>query len=284
MMAMLLLRVALMFVVASVDALLSERYWCGACLVLEESGTELCSQLDVCHLSKAARKGCHASGVCARAQHMAVEQAPASPLQLRVAKGHGTRPYGALRVSIITPHGKAPPVPFDYSGQFRYRWTQFDLHSSVLMAKPGRQTELLLGPANSSVYLPAQGDGVAGVLIADPCARFDSFTTEVYCQYAEKWQTAERTPSLLNAFLRHDDTAYWGVLGDNWYDRTGEATAKIYERLELSTLQKLMIAAPGNHDYWYAPPQSCNRPLARVLMRPHQRRCVAGCSAAHTSQ
>ena len=38
---------------------------------------------------------------------------------------------------------------------------------------------------------------------------------------AEKFKTAARTPALLNAFVDSEDTDYWGVLGDNWYDRTG---------------------------------------------------------------
>ena len=253
---------------ASVNALLEARYWCAACLFLEEHGADFCSRLDACHLSKAARsKGCHASGVCSRVQAV-VERAPASPVQLRVSKGHGSRPYSAVRVSVITPHGKPPPVAFDFSGQFHHRWTEFALHSSVLTATPGSRTTLPLGPStNSTLWLPAQGDGVAGVLIADPCARFASLTSEVGCRYAEQWRTAERTPALLNAFLRHDDTVYWGVLGDNWYDRTGAATAKIYDRLALSTLQKLMIAAPGNHDYWSARPHPRVRPVTRMLTR-----------------
>lgn len=36
------------------------------------------------------------------------------------------------------------------------------------------------------------------------------------------------------------------MLGDNWYDRTGEVTEKMFERLSLSTLQKTMFAVPGN--------------------------------------
>ena len=65
------------------------------------------------------------------------------------------------------------------------------------------------------------------------------------CFYAGQFETWERTPSLLNAFVGHPDTDFWGVLGDNWYDRTGATTASIYERLGLATLATpFVVRAP----------------------------------------
>jgi hypothetical protein len=38
--------------------------------------------------------------------------------------------------------------------------------------------------------------------------------------------------------------------GDNWYDRTGQATQKVFEQLDLTTLEAPMLTVAGNHDYW----------------------------------
>lgn len=240
--------------VLAAAAAIDSRHRCGACLALEQSSScsdgassDLCSDAG---LLRAAQSGCIASGACERPQEEDAAGA-SETVQLRVAKGLGTRHYNTLRVSVITAAKDKPPVAFDYSSPFAHRWKQFAVHSSILSVVPGTPTPLNLGGgSNATLLLPKQGDGVAGVLIADPCVRFASVTSLVECNYAEKFKTRERTPKLLNAFIRHADTAFWGVLGDNWYDRDGTTTKKIYAQLELSVLAKPMITVAGNHDYW----------------------------------
>ena len=171
------------------------------------------------------------------------------PPQLRVAKGLGTRDYGTLRISLITQHGephKPGSMAWDYSEQFQHRWKQFDLHSS-LVEVAGASIDVPLGDGVvANVSLPHQGAGVAGVLIADPCVRRASVTGLAGCFYAGQFQTWDRTPALLNAFVGHPDTDFWGILGDNWYDRTGDTTAIIYDRLGLPTLAKpFVVRAPA---------------------------------------
>lgn len=225
---------------------------CAACETLNYIGHSNCALIEgLCALVPAAAAGCVKSKLC-DAVAPTVEHAPASPVQLRVSNGFGgARPYGSLRVSVVTKANEKPPRHFDYSAPFVHRWKQFGLSSSIVRVPPGvREFSYPLGSVNATLWLPAQGDGVAGVLIADPCARFASLTTLVGCTYAHKFRTATRTAPMLNAFLRHHDTDFWGVLGDNWYDRSGEATARIYAQFELAALQKVFLTVPGNHDYW----------------------------------
>ena len=180
------------------------------------------------------------------------------PPQLRVSKGLGTRDYNTMRISLITEHGRkddhntssSSPWAWDYSERFRHRWTQFDLHSSLVEVTGGEMAVPLGGGVVANVSLPPRGAGIAGVLIADPCVRRSSVTGLAGCFYASLFETYERTPALLNAFVGHADTTFWGVLGDNWYDRTGETTADIYARLSLHTLSKPFVTVAGNHDYW----------------------------------
>ena len=240
------------------------RYACGACLSLEkeqrapagcasavDDWPEAFFQLCAPEVLQASKLGCVGSGLCPKLV-TDVDTDALSPVQLRVSVGLGSRPYGTLRVSVITewPH-RSPPIKLDYSAPFEHRWRQFSLHSSLMRVQPGQETLLPLGwPNFARLRIPPQGAGVAALLIADPCVRFGSITTLAVCTYAEKFNTTVRTPALLNAFLKHSDTDFWGVLGDNWYDRTGETSARMYRKLSMSSLQKPFVTVGGNHDYW----------------------------------
>ena len=195
--------------VGGARAPLPARYSCGACLVLEEHplvAKAICVELDACHLLDAALAGCVRTGLCAASTPDEGIDSSLSPVQLRITKGFGSRPYNSLRASVITRLPDKPPVTFDYSHPFQHRWREFALHSSLVTASPGAWTNLSLGPTlTARLWLPAQGAPVVGVLIADPCVRFASVTSLVDCTFAEKWQTAMRTPALLNAFLAHND-------------------------------------------------------------------------------
>jgi len=89
---------------------------------------------------------------------------------------------------------------------------------------------------------------VSGLLIADPCVDSGSVTSAVACTFAGPFKTATRTSALLNAFVPELD--YWGVLGDNFYDREGLTTRHFYGQLTTATKSKIMVTVPGNHDYW----------------------------------
>jgi len=118
-------------------------------------------------------------------------------------------------------------------------------------AAPGKKTTFNVGPS-IDVSLPAQGAGVAGVLIADPCIHMkgQSLTTLIGCKYGKKYKTNERTVELINTFVPDESTDFWGILGDNFYDRTGEVSAHVFDRISLEAKSKLFLSVAGNHDYW----------------------------------
>eukprot|EP00928_Gymnodinium_smaydae_P031844 TRINITY_DN23243_c0_g1_i2.p1 TRINITY_DN23243_c0_g1~~TRINITY_DN23243_c0_g1_i2.p1 ORF type:complete len:310 (-),score=48.76 TRINITY_DN23243_c0_g1_i2:442-1305(-) len=189
-----------------------------------------------------------ASICCVASLLLLASEAEAGTLDLRVTKGFGTKAYDQIRVSVISSTVE-PPVQgfFDYSAPFRYRWTQNNLHTAMKTASPGAATTFELGlgsPVN--VRLPRQGEGVAGVLIADPCT--DS--RWLNCAFREKFQTQIRTPALLSAFVGDNATDFWGIYGDNFYDRTGDISADVFSRISPAAKAKLFTTVAGNHDFW----------------------------------
>lgn len=171
------------------------------------------------------------------------------PFDLRVTKGFGTRDYSEVRISLIT-QTSTPPSPefFDYSEQFKYRWTDKFLHSSLKVVPAGGRTDFDVG-ANISVHLPAQGAGVAGVLIADPCVNSEAGSW-VDCQFGDKYQTIERIPLLINAFAEHGGIDFWSIVGDNFYDREGKISSDVFARFSLQAKSLFFFTVVGNHDLW----------------------------------
>lgn len=202
------------------------------------------------------------------------------PTDFRVSPGFGKKPYGTLRVSAVTASsGVAPsltvngqPATWQYSARFkceqspprarpvestkadpagnprRYKWTDNALHTTIVA--PG--VNVTVGGATVPVRpFPQSSTGVAGVLIGDPCINDASILSLVACFYGKKFQTATRTPALLNAFVGNQSAMdFWGLLGDNFYDRTGEATKKMFSAISQETKAKPFLTVPGNHDYW----------------------------------
>jgi hypothetical protein len=171
-------------------------------------------------------------------------------IDIRVSKGFGTRAYNIIRISSVTTLA-SPPIPgvFDYSEPFMHKWEAFYLHSALKEATPGASMSFDIG-TNLTVRLPKQGSGVAGVLIADPCVNSPTGRVWQDCPYGDAFLTISRTPALINAFVGDEATDFWGILGDNFYDRTGEITWDVFRRISIDAKSKLFIAVPGNHDYW----------------------------------
>lgn len=176
---------------------------------------------------------------------------PSAQPDVRVAKGFGTKAYNQVRISVITADSEAPRLSFfDYSSRFRYKWRQNYLHTALKAVSPGSPTSFNVGVANVTVRLPKQGDGAAGVLIADPCVNSPTGRVWIPCVFGTRFHTIRKIPELLNAFAGHTDTDFWGILGDNFYDRTGEITADFFGRLSVETKSKVFLTVAGNHDYW----------------------------------
>ena len=186
---------------ASAHGSFPARYHCALCYTLAVIGHEHCDHFD---------GGCDVlaqCGACEATVSRAMEgrrggsrvrpsagSVPVQRVQLRVSKAMGTKPYGTLRISAITSSDAHSPLNASaYSAPFKYRWTGYALHSSVQAVTPGKRTPLRLNGLASGgrgggggaggaargrsrsgfpeIWLPAQGAGVRGVLIADPCVR-----------------------------------------------------------------------------------------------------------------
>ena len=92
-----------------------------------------------------------------------------------------------------------------------------------------------------------------------------------FCTLWDTFNTIETIPGLLNAFMGRTDHSrihFWGTLGDNWYDSSGQGSfpgepdlslttetnggniMKIYDQLSDDVLSTYQLMVPGNHDLW----------------------------------
>jgi len=237
------IRFLFLYVVGVYSWEFQERFSCGVCNEVLEGAA--CEKFDACHAINASvlAEGCEA--VCNNAPLPTNPTRSVAP-ELRVTKGFGTKPYDQLRISVISSVA-SPPVDgfFDYSAQFKHRWTDNFLHTAMKEVQPGVPTQLNIGEI-VTVKLPLQGQGVAGVLIADPCTN----GKWIGCAYVNIHQTNTRIPGLINAFVADASTDFWSIYGDNFYDRTGEITKDVYDRISIQAKSKIFTTVPGNHDYW----------------------------------
>ena len=197
-------------------------------------------------------------------------------LQMRVTKRLGKHGYAAARVSLISIAG-TETQGFSYAEDFKLStWSQFKLSSSVVSTPSnGGDTTFSFtesGESRSvSFYTPAKGEGVAGILIADPCINEGMGKLFGFCTLWDTFNTIETIPGLLNAFMGRTDHSrihFWGTLGDNWYDSNGQGSfpgepdlswttetnggniMTIYDQLSDDVLSTYQLMVPGNHDLW----------------------------------
>lgn len=168
-----------------------------------------------------------------------------SSLDLRVSKAYGTRGYNNVRLSVIS-NRTIESEYFTYSKQFQYKWTQFYLNTGIVGVVPGETTSFAIDGEVFEIYTPTQGSGVRGVIIADPCISNEF----IVCVYLQKFQMFDHLTGLLNAINEHDDVHFWNVLGDNFYDQTGDLTSSWFNALSKKTKTKVLGSIPGNHDFW----------------------------------
>jgi hypothetical protein len=224
-----------------------EKHICAVCNEVQQGYP--CERFNACAVINASSSREKCASYCPQAAAPTLKVAAAEP-DVRVTKAFGTKGYDQIRLSVITsdPDAHVPNL-FDYSAQFKYRWTDKYIHTTMKTVKSGETTTFNVGE-DISVSLPAQGEGVAGVLIADPCVLGASITSLISCQYGKKFQTYTRTVELINAFVPDKSTNFWGIFGDNFYDRTGKLTTDIFGRISLKAKSKLFLSVAGNHDYW----------------------------------
>jgi len=121
------------------------------------------------------------------------------------------------------------------------------LNTKLVTITPGVKSSIAVSSTtNIDVLIPKENEGTRGVIIADPCFQ----STWIVCAYQGKFQTFSRTTELLNAINARDDVSFFQILGDNFYDQTGDATASWFAALTLESKSKVFATVPGNHDYW----------------------------------
>ena len=169
----------------------------------------------------------------------------ANGVDIRVSKAMGSRGYNKVRVSAIA-NSTITSSYFNYNSQFKYRWTDKYLSSGIVTVTPGQKTTLNIAGNNVDIFIPKDGEGVRGVIVADPC-----FQSEwIVCIYQTKFNTFQRSTEFLNAVFAHDDAHYWQILGDNFYDQQGSASSSWFNALSAATKSKVFATVPGNHDFW----------------------------------
>jgi len=198
------------------------------------------------------RSTCEDRGYCMKGEYKkwrnsaeSNDLAASSSLNLRVAKAYGARGRDKIRISVISNHTISNSL-FTYSKPFQYRWTQFYLNTGVVSVTAGVVNQYNIDGQAVKVYVPKDDEGTRGVIIADPCFQSQWVT----CKYQTTFDTLNRMTALLNAVNSHDDSHYWMILGDNFYDQTGYATDAWFAKLSLATKSKIIGSVAGNHDYW----------------------------------
>lgn len=166
-------------------------------------------------------------------------------MDVRVTKAMGNKGYDKIRLSVIS-NASVESEYFTYSSQFKYRWTSNYLSTGIVSVTPGQKTVLSVAGMEVEVLLPLQNEGIRGVIIADPCFQSDW----IVCVYQKAFNTFSRTTELLNAINSFDDVSFWNILGDNFYDQSGEASAAWFAALSAASKAKVMGSVPGNHDFW----------------------------------
>ncbi|CAJ1440540.1 unnamed protein product [Effrenium voratum] len=169
-----------------------------------------------------------------------------SGLELRVAKALGSKGYNKVRVSVVADDKQhAADFPFQYREQFKFRWTDNFLLSSVIELQAG-PNELHIAEQPVIIDLPAEDEGIRGVFWADPC-----FSSKfVLCSFGKTFQTLERSTRLLNAAFEDSTMNVFGLLGDNFYDQTGELSREFFSRVSMNVKRRFWLMVNGNHDNW----------------------------------
>lgn len=223
-------------------------YSCSYCVACFDGQEEFCTflspSIDVsAHRfeGKGSRQQCLSLGHCVKEMSF---YTAAGTTDVRVAKSIGRNGYYKLRISAITDRMITAP-PFTYSKQFQYRWTSKYLNTGEVAVEAGLNSIDVDGE-KYDIFVPEQGTPVRGVMIADPC-----FQSEfIVCFYQKKFNMFNHTIELLNAINSHDDTHFWMILGDNFYDQSGDPTSTWFNALSKQSKSKIFGTIPGNHDFW----------------------------------
>lgn len=195
------------------------------------------------------------------------------PLDFKVSKGMSERGYGAVRLSVVGSSTEAISN-FSFSAPFVHSWTDLVLHTTVKEIGPSNIATFSVGGQQVTVRLPAQGAMARGFFIADPCIS----SRDLYCPYAEKFQTLTRLVNIVNTVVASNEIDFWGIVGDNFYEAKGPIGAQFFQALSPQAKSKLFLAVPGNHDFWLAggPPGTATDQLGHGFFQYYGQDTEAG--------
>ena len=194
------------------------------------------NDLDFIH-SHTSRDSCERALIC---PFELIPDISSNSLDIRVSKALGSKGYNKVRLSVIS-NSSINSEFFTYSSQFKYRWTSNYLNTGVISITPGEKNVLSINGQNVELFIPKQNDGIRGVIIADPCFQSQWIT----CLYKDKFNTFNHTIELLNAINSWDDTHFWQILGDNFYDQSGDPTKSWFQALSQKSKSKVFATTPG---------------------------------------
>jgi len=211
---------------------------------------DICSKFDIPSQlqsdipRKTARELCESVNACSPADYVS----GAADVDIRITRALGSKGYDQVRVSVIS-NGTVTSPYFNYAQQFKYRWTNKYLQTGLVSVTPGQSTTLNIAGKSVNVHLPVENGPTRGVLIADPCIT----SKWIVCVYKDKYDTFNAFSSLLNAINDNpikDDTSFFQILGDNFYDQDGDISSTFFNTLTDQAKSRFLYTTPGNHDFW----------------------------------
>lgn len=209
-----------------------------------------------------------------RVQLLLAGLAVASGLDVKVAPGLIQRGYGQVRISVVDEGPESYDNFFSWNSPFMYRWTNLWLHTTVKSVSPGTATVFNVGGTQLAVRLPAQGAGTRGFFIADPCIS----SRDLLCPFLNTFQTFPRLVDIINTLVGSEQIDYWGIIGDNFYEKGSPIGQMLFEKLSVEAKSKLFLTVPGNHDFWIAggPPGLGSDQMGNGFMQYYGQDVMAG--------
>lgn len=89
-------------------------------------------------------------------------------IDIRVAKGYGSKGYDKVRISAISNHIIETDF-FTYNEPFQYRWTDYVLNTGVVSVTPGVKSTYRIGNEVVVIDIPLEDAPTRGIIYADPC-------------------------------------------------------------------------------------------------------------------
>lgn len=119
-------------------------------------GKQICNELSLPNsiIAKVpdARGTCAALQKCSKDSFVATSTAD-NGADVRVTRAIGSKGYDKVRVSVVSNATIASSL-FDYSAQFKYRWTDKYLSTGIISVTPGATTQITVAGTTLDIRLP----------------------------------------------------------------------------------------------------------------------------------